>query len=164
MVASWFLTQEVAGSSPFTVITNRPNSVKSFTENSIELQWPQCLHSHSTCTHMLYGSCLIVQLILFREILSFESFYHFISVYIKNIKKNIWWLVVVTLVLAFGFLSQNFRKWLGPMNCRFAQKVTLYTCRQWECKNFQFSLAICSTIPSTGASAPYEPLGETFTT
>ena len=33
-----------------------------------------------------------------------------------------WWLVTVTLVVAFGFLPQHFGRWQGPTNCHFAQK------------------------------------------
>ena len=32
-----------------------------------------------------------------------------------------WWLGRVTLVVAFGFLPQNFRRWWGPMNDGFTQ-------------------------------------------
>ena len=33
-----------------------------------------------------------------------------------------WWLIRVTLVVAFGFLPQNFGRWWGPTNDGFAQK------------------------------------------
>ena len=33
-----------------------------------------------------------------------------------------WWLVRVTLVVALGFLPQNYGRWLGRINCYFAQK------------------------------------------
>ena len=33
-----------------------------------------------------------------------------------------WWLVKVTLEVAFDFLPQNFERWQGPMNDDFAQK------------------------------------------
>ena len=33
-----------------------------------------------------------------------------------------WWLVRITLAVAFGFLPQNFGRWKGPTNCHFAGK------------------------------------------
>ena len=36
-----------------------------------------------------------------------------------------WWLVRVTLVVAFGFLPQNFGRWRGPMN----GTLSFYECR-----------------------------------
>ena len=31
-----------------------------------------------------------------------------------------WWLVRATLVVAFGFLPQNFGRWWGPMNSKLS--------------------------------------------
>ena len=30
---------------------------------------------------------------------------------------NHWWLIRITLLVAFGFLSQTFGRWQGPTNC-----------------------------------------------
>ena len=43
----------------------------------------------------------------------------------KHIGKVYWWLVRVTLVVAFGFLPQNFGKWWGPTNTT----LSFYECR-----------------------------------
>ena len=43
---------------------------------------------------------------------------------IENLRNSIKWLVRVTLVVAFGFLPQNFGRWWGPTYCHFAQKGT----------------------------------------
>ena len=36
--------------------------------------------------------------------------------------------VLVTLLVAFGFLPQNFGRWRGPTSCSFAPAVFLYIC------------------------------------
>ena len=45
------------------------------------------------------------------------KYYH---VKIWNYQMGYLWLVKITLVVAFGFLPQNFERWQGPMNCLFA--------------------------------------------
>ena len=79
----------------------------------------------------------------------------------NKVAKNIWWLVRVTLVVAFNFLPQKFGRWQVPMSgtlsfyeCRFCRGDTMRwwehsntslskdfvwtycTLRQWGCKNF----------------------------
>ena len=39
----------------------------------------------------------------------------------RYVPTNHWWLVIVTLVVAFGFLPKNFRRWWGPVNALIPQ-------------------------------------------
>ena len=51
----------------------------------------------------------------------------------RRLNLDYWWLVRVTLVVAFGFLPQNFGRWQGPTDCCFAQKrMQLQWC--WQCE------------------------------
>ena len=40
----------------------------------------------------------------------------------SHVEHHDWWLVRVTLVVAFGFLSNNFGRWQEPTNDHFAKK------------------------------------------
>ena len=59
VVASWSITQEVAGSSPFTVMTNilLLNSVKTFRENSNDCTKRSLIQQPPSCINMsLHGT------------------------------------------------------------------------------------------------------------
>ena len=92
---------------------------------------------------------------------------------ISNYLFNFWWFVRVTLVIAFGFLPQNFGRWWGPMNgplsfyeCRFSGGDTM---RWWGhsnptlckriCLNFLHSQVVWTPKREVFVSLP----GETFT-
>ena len=62
----------------------------------------------------------------FAKISVFNIVRNFLQTYMLKVllrtHSNNWWLVRVTLVVAFGFLPQKFGRWQGSMNCHFAQK------------------------------------------
>ena len=62
----------------------------------------------------------------FAKISIFNIVRNFLQIYMLKVllrtHSNNWWLVRVNLVVAFGFLPQNFGRWQGSMNCHFAQK------------------------------------------
>ena len=94
--------------------------VKSNLRKDIETWWlsPSCdFFLVQSLTKLLN----LKKTILPKEGAEHQSIYHIRRV----LHGSIWWLPRITLVVAFGFLPQNFERWQGPTN----DTLSFYECR-----------------------------------
>ena len=80
---------------------------------------------------ILEKGCSILNIFIFKYILCSSNAFSY-TVTPKR-ESNYWWLITVTLVVAFGFLPQNFGRWWGPTNCHFARKG-MQLQWYWQCQ------------------------------
>ena len=90
-----------------------------------------CLHVTSNRSKMPLTKAVTLTVRVNKPLASWNCEYEPFQRSFENLSLD-WWLVRVTLVVAFRFLPQSFGRWRAPTNCQFVQKrMQLQWC--WQC-------------------------------